>query len=114
MAIAEAFTNSATISSTEYSLPNNSTTLTPQTGDGVYQAFVDLANLAAGDVYDLRIYEKVTSGGTQRQVYITTFANVQPGPFVSPTLILMHGWDVTLKKTAGTDRSIAWSIRQVA
>lgn len=114
MAIAEAFTNSATISTTEYSLPNNSTTLTPQTGDGIYQAFVDLANMAAGDVYDLRIYEKVTSGGTQRVLFVITFSGVQPGPFVSATLILIHGWDFTLKKTAGTDRSIGWSIRQVA
>lgn len=114
MAIAEAFTNSATISTTEYSLPNNSTTLTPQTGDGVYQALVDLANLAAGDIYDLKIYEKVTSGGSQRVIYRTTFSGVQPGPFVSPSLILLHGWDFTLIKTAGTDRSIAWSIRQVA
>lgn len=114
MAIAEAFTNSATISTTEYSLPNNSTTLTPQTGDGVYQAFIDLANLAAGDVYDLKIYEKVTSGGTQRVIYRTTFSNVQPGPFVSASLILLHGWDFSLTKTAGTDRSISWSIRQVA
>jgi hypothetical protein len=114
MAIAEAFTNSATISTTEYSLPNNSTTLTPKTTAGVYQAFIDLANLAAGDIFDLKIYEKVTSGGTQRVIYRTTFANVQPGPFVSPTLILMNGFDITLIKTAGTDRSISWSVRQVA
>lgn len=114
MPIAEAFTNTATISTTEYSLPNNSTTLTPQTADGVYQVFVDLTNIGAADLFDLKIKEKVTSGGTQRVIYTATFASGQPGPFVSPSLILMHGWDVTLIKTAGTDRAFSWSIRQVA
>lgn len=114
MAISEAFTNSATISTTEYSLPNNSTTLTPKTTAGVYQVFVDVATIAAGDVFDLSIKEKVTSGGTQRVIYKTTFSNVQPSPFVSPSLILLNGWDVTMIKTSGTDRSISWSIRQVA
>jgi hypothetical protein len=43
------------------------------------------------------------------------FANAQSSPiWVSPTLILMHGWDGTILKIAGTDRSIDFSIRQVA
>jgi hypothetical protein len=114
MSIGATFENSATISTTETSLPNNSTTLTPRTEDGIYQAFIDLANLAAGDVFDLKIYEKVQSAGSQRLLFTTTFSGVQTGPFVTAALVLMHGWDMTLKKTAGTDRSIAWSIRQVA
>ena len=32
---------------------------------------------------------------------------------VSPSLILMHGWDVTLDALAGTI-TVLWSIRQVA
>jgi hypothetical protein len=32
---------------------------------------------------------------------------------VSPTLIVMHGWDATLDKISGTDRAITWSIRTV-
>ena len=32
---------------------------------------------------------------------------------VTPALVLMHGWDMTILKLAGTDRSIEWSIRQV-
>lgn len=33
---------------------------------------------------------------------------------VLPSMIFMHGWDVTMKRLAGIDRSIGWSIRQVA
>ena len=117
MAITAAFENSATSSTTEYSLPANTTTGVPtsQTDDGIYQIFLDLNALAAGDQFELKIYEKVQSGGTQRLVDQRTFANVQSVPnFVLPSLILLHGWDVTLKKIAGTDRAIGWSIRKVA
>ena len=114
MAISEAYTNSNTIGATEYSLPNNSTTLTPITVDGVYQVFIDTGNMAAGDQYKIRIKEKVTSGGSQREIYAATLTGAMTDNWVSPTLILLHGWDVTVQKLAGTDRSFGWSIRQVA
>jgi len=34
--------------------------------------------------------------------------------FVTPSLLLIHGWDMTLLKVAGTDRAIDWSIRAVS
>jgi hypothetical protein len=34
--------------------------------------------------------------------------------YVVPGLLLMNGWTVTMKKNQGTDRTIDWSIRQVA
>lgn len=114
MAISEAFSNSATISTTEYSLPNNSTTLTPQTDDGIYQVFIDADAMATNDEYEIKIYEKVRSAGTQRVVYYSYLRGDQSYPWVSPSLVLLHGWDVTMKRIAGTDRSIEWSIRKVA
>jgi hypothetical protein len=115
MTISAAYENSASISTTEYSLPNNSTSLTPITVDGVYQVFIDFSALTAAEEYYLRVYEKVQSGGTQRVVYSAIFQGVQGEPhIVLPSMILLHGWDVTLLKTAGTARTIGWSIRQVA
>lgn len=114
MAIAESHTGSATIGTTEYSLPNASTTLTPITTDGVYQVFVDTGNMAIGDVYRIAVKEKITSAGSQREIYAATLTGTQTDNWVSPSLILIHGWDVTVTKIAGTDRSISWSIRQVA
>jgi len=117
MAITEAFTNSASISTTEYSLPRNTTydSGQPQTDDGVYQIFIDLGAMAAGDQYEIKVYEKVTSGGTQRLIdtWITTGAQASPA-FLISSMILMNGWDVTMKRLAGTDRTIGWSIRKVA
>lgn len=115
MAISEAYAGSATISATEYSLPNNSTSLAAITTDGVYQVFLDLSALTTTEEYLIQVKEKVTSGGTQQVVYSATVVGKQSTPaWVSPSLILMHGWDVTIDRVAGTDRSISWSIRQVA
>lgn len=114
MPIAELYTNTASIGTVEYSLPNNSTTPASITDDGVYQVWIDAATMTVTEEYEISIKEKATSGGTQRLVYHGHIAGVQTSNWVSPSLILLHGWDVTMKKIAGTDRSFSWSIRQVA
>ena len=115
MAISEAFSGSETVSTTEWSLTTDTAGPDAQTDDGVYQIFLDVNTIAAGDVFTLTVYEKVLAASTQRKVFTATFANVQAQPnWVSPSLILLHGWDVALVKKAGTDRNIDWSIRKVA
>jgi hypothetical protein len=111
----EAFNGNPTIGTTEYSLPNASTTLTPRTTEGVYSVLLDLNALAAGDVFILRIKEKVQSSGTQRVIRALRFTGAQPNEpiVVKPALHLMHGWDVTLQKVVGTDRAIPFSIRSI-
>jgi hypothetical protein len=114
MTITALYENSASISTTEYSLPNNSTTPAAITTDGIYQIFLDLTNVVIGDEYKLAIKEKITSGGTQRTIASCYLVGPYPEHFVSPSYIFMHGWDVTLIRTAGSDRTIYWSIRQVS
>lgn len=116
MAITAAYESSASIGTTEYSCPAATTSGVPtsQTTDGIYQGFLDFAAMAAGDQYEVKVYEKVTSGGTQRTLLTSVLTGAQSGPYVLPSLILMHGWDITVKKLAGTDRTIYWSIRKVA
>lgn len=116
MAIIESFTNSATISTTEYSLPNAATYSagSARTEVGVLQLWMDLNELGAGDEYKLRLYRKATSSGTLRLAEEWSFVGTQATPiFGSETFIVRHGWDFTLQKIAGTDRSIAWSIERV-
>lgn len=109
--MSELYANSASISTTEYSLPNNSTTLTPITTEKTVQVFLNTSNLAAGDEYELRIYDKVISTGSQVLVFPIVTLTSGIAAWVSPALRLKHGWDVTLVKTAGTDRTIEWSLR---
>jgi hypothetical protein len=116
VAIAEAYAGSATIGTTEYSCPNagNYNSANGITTDGVYQVFLDLANMTITEQYQIRIYEKCRSSDTQRVIYEAIVTGIMADTWVSPSLILLHGWDVTLKKLAGTDRALHWSIRQVA
>lgn len=105
---------SATISTTEYSFPANGTP-TPQTTQGVFQFVVDLGNLAAGDQFRFRLYEKYDSAGTQRLAEEWIFSGAQSKPlFITPSFILGQGWDFTAIRLAGSDRTISWSIRRVA
>ena len=116
MAISEAYVDTGTsVSTTEYDLPSDSTSLGAVTTDGVYQCFLDLNALAAGDTFRFTVYEKVYGAATQRKVFSQTFYGAQVTPvWASPSLILLHGWTMSLIKVGGTDRSIAWSIRSVA
>lgn len=111
MAIAEHETGSQTaVIDTEHTL----NTTTPETSDGVFQFVVDLANLARDDRVILRIKEKCRSGDTIRQIHSWVFFNDQIDDlWMSPTLILLHGWDFTLEQVDGTGRAFPWSIRKV-
>ena len=112
MAISEVYSGTETVSTTEWSLTSDSSTLGAITTDGVFQAFLELNNLAAGDVFEFKVYEKTLSTSTQRLVYSARFAGAQGAPvWASPSLILLHGWEMTLDKISGTDRAISWSIR---
>ncbi len=114
MAITELYTGTEAISTTEHSLTTDTAGPDTDTTDGVFQAFLDVSDMVAGDELQIRIYEKVRSGDTQRIVYQSTLAGVQANPiFVTPSLILMHGWDITCDAIAGTI-TVNWSIRQVA
>jgi len=112
MAIAEHETGSQTATvTTEHTL----NTTTPETTDGIYQFVVDLNAMASGDTVELRIKEKARSSDTQRLITIDTLVDAQSEPlWVSPSLLLLHGWDFTLKQTAGTGRAFPWSIRKVS
>ena len=105
--------DSATISTTPYYLASDSTTATYQTSDVILQVFIDFANMVAGDQYTVAILEKINAG-TARTVYSATLSGVQSTLFVAPSLVLGEGWEVSVTRNAGTDRSIAWSLRTVA
>lgn len=115
MAVSEAFQASVSVTTTEYFLASASTTKTDQTADGVYQLFLELNNLAAGDEFRVRLYERISSAGTARICEEWVIGGAQATPnWITPAFILLHGWEFSLTKLAGTDRSIAWSIRKSA
>lgn len=113
--ISEAFAGSKLVDSTEWSAPRNASysSASPQTGDGVYQVFLDLNDMVAGDELQIIIYEKIQGSGTQRVVYQSNVFGVQSPPvWISPSLMLVNGWDISFKTIAGTSITVEWSIRQ--
>ena len=113
MAIAESFQNSATIGTTEFFLAANSTTQgSGQSTDAMVQLVLDLSALAAGDEFRVKVWDAISSAGTVRVVMSWVIGGAQTDAlWVTPALILLHKWDFSVTKLAGTDRSIAWSIR---
>ena len=116
MAITEPYEmDGVTISTTEISIVSGTTSLQAITDDGVYQLWVDAAAMAKADEFEILAYEKVEgTGGTKLVFARWSLQGVQSEIFVTPTFILINGWDFTLKKLAGTDRAFDASIRKVA
>jgi len=105
--------DAATIGASEYWLASDSTTKVDQTEDCMLQAWLDFAAMTAAETYEYRLVEKI-NGGTQVNILgPLRLIGVQSSPVVLPALIVGDGWEIGVKKIAGTDRSIAWSLRKV-
>ena len=62
-AITEAFAGTQSVTTDEHSLPRDAVYdgPVPQTGDGLYQVFLDVNELVGGDLFRFRIYEETTA-----------------------------------------------------
>jgi hypothetical protein len=118
MAISRYATASPTIGATEYSLAAASTSLPTKTDIGFYALTLDLNALAAGDEFLLQLYEMGVSAGTKRLLEQWSIVGPPGEPvstFGSPSDVpLGNGWDWTIKKIAGTDRAIPFTLWQTA
>lgn len=83
----------------------------------VPDAALDLANAAAGDVFEIRVYAKLLAAGTLHRVYYARYSDAQDdetnfkSPIIYvPALTEMKEWKLTLKQTAGTGRAVAWTV----
>ena len=119
MALTIPYESSASISTTEYSLVAGSTSLATVTATpGVYSLLLDLSALTATEWYELLVYEAVVAAGTKRVLHREQLIGVNGGDkdpiHALPGLQLANGFDFTLRKVKGTDRTIGWSIRMAA
>lgn len=106
--------DSASISSTEYSLPADTTTGVPtsQSGGFILQAWVRIASIVAGDLFRVRFYRSINSGQVQMQEW---FLDAQQPSWVMPSVLLgsTAGWDLTVTKISGTDRTVHWTLEKL-
>jgi hypothetical protein len=104
-------TGSSSISGTEFSLVNGSTSLAASTTAGELEALIDLSGMIAGDQYQIRVVDKV-NGGTATNLWIAFPTGVQSGLFRVPPTRVNEGWDVRVKLITGSARTVAWSLKQ--
>jgi hypothetical protein len=118
MAISRYATASPTVGATEYSFAAASTSLPTKTDIAFYALTLDLNALTASEEFLVQLYEMGVSGGTKRLVAswpVYLMGNpviVLPSP--GGSLLLGNGWDWTIKKIAGTDRAIPFTLWAVA
>lgn len=113
MAVTTAFELSAvTVGATELSIVSGTTTLQNNTTAGVYQLVIDAANMAKGDQFIVKLYEKCKAAGTKRVFSAWSLLGVQSELFITPSFMLLNGWDMTITKLVGTDRAFDASIRK--
>ena len=90
------------------------TLATPSTTGKTYVLYLDLTNLAAGDVLDVFLQSKVLSTSSFKNVYSLTFAGPQSDPhFLSIPIASAYGVQFQIKQTAGSTRNIDWSVQSL-
>lgn len=108
-----------TVTATEMSLmtTGGSTTGVPQsnTTTGLFMLVLDgVANMAKGDEYLVKVYEKARAGGIQRVIFQARIKNAQAEAFIMPWVPLGIGSDITLQRISATSRAFDWSIRRLS
>lgn len=108
---------SITNSETSLATTGGTTTGVPQsiTDAGQYQVVLDgVANMAKGDEYLLKVYEKARASGTQRVMFTLRIMDAQSELIVLPPLLLGIGWDVTMQRISANSRAWDWSLRRLS
>lgn len=110
--------NTATIDTDEYSIGGAAEVSTlpggvplSLTDPGDVSLVIDRSAMAAGDEFLIQVYEKAVSGGTQRVCQRYTITATGAIDVFGP-IPLRNGYDWTIKKISGTDRSMSMSIRR--
>ena len=116
MAITDAYElDAVTVGVTPISVVSGTTTVNDTAVAGVYQLWVDAYAMAKGDEFKITLSEKVeATGGTRKTFFSATLLGVQTEVFVTPTFVLMNGWNMTIHRVAGSDRAFDASIRKIA
>jgi hypothetical protein len=84
---------------------------------GVFQLYISLENLAAGDIVELRAYQIMLTGDTRKVIMKEVYSDAQPTDdihkfFVPLANELTDAGSIrfTLKQTRGTTRNFKWKV----
>lgn len=103
-----------TTSGTQTSVIGTEHTLTTQTNNKFYTAYIDLTNMTSTDTVEIRVSVIVKAAGSHVLYYLGTYSGAQSNPlvYIAP-LPSDISWRLTLKQTAGSARTYDWRIYEV-
>ncbi|MDP3909267.1 MAG: hypothetical protein Q8Q14_02660 [Gemmatimonadales bacterium] len=88
---------------------------------GTFTLHVDLNVAVAGDVFELRVYQMILTGGTQRVAYYARFEGAQPTDDkiqisvpISNELTDTNALRFSILQAAGTSRTVPWKVLKYA
>lgn len=116
MAIQRLYCGSATVTSTEFSLINGSTTSADLTSTGIWQVYVDWTNLDDSTFYQIKMKDRFTTAGPQVTIFNEVVGHAQgsaPGEAI-PALAMGSGMDVSLTMVTGSATVIAYQLWKIA
>jgi hypothetical protein len=96
----------------EYSIAKdaNYSSGSPMTVMGYVQAVADISAMVAGDIVEIRFYKSVNGGTPLPLIDPITRNNAQSQHYTIPLQLLASGWDITLKLTTATSRSVKFEV----
>lgn len=76
--------------------------------------WLDLNAMGSGDTFRVRMKRKVLAGGTIRECAYQDFTGAQSPPVQAVVPVAFpYGGDFTIQRTAGSDRSVPWSLESL-
>lgn len=104
---------STSIGSSAYYIMAGSTTPSYSTTAAVIQLLIDINAIVAGDEYKVKLVCKV-DGSNVRTVYEANIAPQSNKGWASPQFIMeTSGWDFSIEKVSGTDRTLPARVNYV-
>lgn len=90
-------------------------TLDTETSLGVYQGYVNLTELANGDVIRVFVTTKVLTGDTEETLFEATYANDLGANCIvcTPPWVSEFSTSLKIEQTDGTGRSVGWAVYQL-
>lgn len=78
---------------------------------GTFKPAIDVTNMADGDVVEIRGYTQATSGSSLVEDWFLSLGNGQTDLCPDlPETTSIYAYKLTIKQTAGTGRTFAWSV----
>jgi hypothetical protein len=103
-----------TTSGTQTATVTTEHTLTTQTNNKFYTAYIDLTNMVSGDTVEIRVSLIVKTAGSHILYYLGTYSGAQTNPLVYiASLPSDISWKLTLKQTTGTSRNYDYRIYEI-